>query len=244
MCETCGCNEPTVAETHGEGSHAHKHHHHSHEHTVQLDIPVLQKNNRIAQENRAFLAERGIYAVNIISSPGSGKTTLLEALASHFGSKMAVIEGDVQTRRDSERIIRAGSRAVQIETGGACHLDAHSVAHALEDLDSEECKILVIENVGNLVCPSSYDLGENEKWAILSLPEGDDKILKYPSLFSRIQALIISKIDLADRLEFNIRTAVNECKSLNRNFETYSLSAKSGEGVDTLIGYISAKAGI
>lgn len=217
-------------------------HHHSHETTtIALGQDVFAKNNAYAEENRRLITERGMFALNLISSPGSGKTTLLEALGRHFGQAMAVIEGDIQTSRDADRVIRSGSRAYQIETNGACHLDAHAVGHAMEHLDLTGCKLLVIENVGNLVCPAAYDLGEHEKMALLSLPEGDDKVLKYPALFSRIQALIINKIDLQPYLDFNVDAAVNECKSLNRSFETFVLSAKTGEGMDTLIAYIEKR---
>lgn len=236
MCDACGCNGPV---------HEH-HHHHNHSHqttTITLDQDVLAKNNAFADENRRIIASHGLFAINLLSSPGSGKTTLLEALGRHFGQTMAVIEGDIQTSRDADRVIRSGSRAHQIETNGACHLDAHAVGHAMEHINFEGVRLLVIENVGNLVCPAAYDLGEHEKMAILSLPEGDDKILKYPALFSRIQALIINKIDLQPYLDFNVDAAVNECKSLNRSFQTFRLSAKTGEGMDKLISYIEEHLG-
>jgi hydrogenase nickel incorporation protein HypB len=253
MCEECGCGEPTVEHTHHDGHH-HEHGHahgdsHGHEHNdhgpathrIAVNQNVMEKNDRYARENRAYFSNRKILALNLISSPGSGKTSLLEAMAKIFGPKMAVIEGDIQTSRDAERVIRAGSRAWQIETHGACHLDAHGVAHAVEQLDLDGCEIMVIENVGNLVCPATYDLGEHLKIAILSLPEGDDKVLKYPAVFSRIGALIIGKIDLAPFLEFNIEKAVNECRSLNRLFVTHKLSAKTGEGVQAFCDYLAAK---
>lgn len=253
MCEECGCGEPSVEHTHPDDHH-HEHGHshgdssdHGHSHgdhaTRQIAVgrDVMEKNDGYARENRAYFSHRKILALNLISSPGSGKTSLLEAMAKIFGPKMAVIEGDIQTSRDAERVIRAGSRARQIETHGACHLDAHGVGHALDDLDLEGCEILVIENVGNLVCPATYDLGEHLKIAILSLPEGDDKVLKYPAVFSRIGALVISKIDLAPHLEFDVDKAVNECRSLNRLFVTYKLSAKTGEGVKAFCDYLTAK---
>jgi hydrogenase nickel incorporation protein HypB len=208
---------------------------------VAIGMDVFARNNAYAEKNREYLNSRGVFAINLISSPGSGKTTLLEALARHYGPAMAVIEGDIQTSRDADRVNRCGSPARQIETNGACHLDAHAVLHALDHLDLSGCRLLVIENVGNLVCPAAYDLGEHEKMAILSLPEGDDKVLKYPSLFSRIQALVINKIDLKPYLDFQVETAVSECRSLNGTFETFELSAKTGEGMDLLIDYIDAK---
>jgi hydrogenase nickel incorporation protein HypB len=210
----------------------------------EIGVDILKRNNALAAQNRGLFEQRGLYVVNLIGSPGSGKTAVVESLAAQFGDSMAVIEGDIQTRRDAERVIRAGSRAWQIETNGACHLDAHSIAHAIENLDTKGCKLLVIENVGNLVCPAAYDLGEHEKIALLSLPEGDDKVLKYPSLFHRIGVLLINKIDLAPYLEFDIQKALNECRSLNRTFVSFQVSAKTGQGMDALYAYLRQKAGI
>ncbi len=230
MCNDCGCLEP---------GHDHPHSHETT--TLAVHQDVLAKNNTFAERNRGFFKAKGVFVVNLISSPGSGKTALLEALAHHYGPAMAVIEGDIQTSRDADRVIRSGSRAYQIETLGACHLDAHAVHHALDHLDLSGCRLLIIENVGNLVCPSAYDLGEHEKMAILSLPEGDDKILKYPALFSRVGTLIINKIDLQPYLDFSVDTAVSECRSLNRSFETFLLSARTGEGVDSLIRHLDLR---
>jgi hydrogenase nickel incorporation protein HypB len=246
MCEDCGCDElhtpANKNKNHGhEHDHTHEHGHSSHSHTISINKDVLQKNDEYAAENRAFFDSKKIYTVNLISSPGSGKTSLLEALAGEFGEKLAVIEGDIQTRRDAERVIRAGSRAHQIETGGACHLDAHGIAHAADHLDFEGCEFLIIENVGNLVCPATYELGEHMKAAILSIPEGDDKVLKYPAIFSRIGALLINKIDLAPYIEFDTQKAVNECRSLNRKFETFKVSAKTGEGIKAFCDFLVEK---
>ena len=251
MCDTCGCSGPVEPHNHDNHSaHNHTHdrdHDHDHDHgTRRIDVgaDVMRRNDEFARRNRALFDERGIYAVNLISSPGSGKTTLLERLADRFGEHMAVIEGDVQTDRDAERVIRAGSRAHQIRTNGACHLDAHSVGHALSHLELDGVRLLVIENVGNLVCPAAYELGEHEKAAILSLPEGDDKILKYPAVFHRINVLLINKIDLAPYLEFDAGRAVNECRSLNRVFESFRVSGKTGEGLDHYCRYLADKAGL
>jgi hydrogenase nickel incorporation protein HypB len=232
MCEEFGKPSKTQR-THQRGDHTHK--------SIPVAQNIIDKNDAYAQRNRALFKEKELYAVNIISSPGSGKTAVIEALARHFGVGMAVVEGDIQTRRDSERVIRAGSRAYQIETGGACHLSSRAVTHALEHLELSDIKLLVIENVGNLVCPSTYNLGENEKIAILSLPEGDDKILKYPALFSRIQALVINKIDLRPYLDFDTDKAVSECRSLNRSFSTFEVSAKTGEGIERLVDYLEKR---
>jgi hydrogenase nickel incorporation protein HypB len=251
MCDSCGCSDPVTPDHDHDHEHEHgqQHSHGPHALTpahskIQLNVNVLKANNSFAEENRAVFKKSGMYAVNIIGSPGSGKTTIVEALARHFGKSMAVIEGDIQTRRDAERVIRAGSRAWQIETNGSCHLDAHSVGHALDHLDPSGCKLLVIENVGNLVCPASYDLGEDEKIAVLSIPEGDDKVLKYPSLFHRAGVLLINKVDLSPYVDFDISKAVNECRSLNRSFTSFEISAKTGQGMDTLYAYLAEKAGI
>lgn len=209
---------------------------------VKVESPVMARNREEAEKNRKALHELGLFTVNMISSPGSGKTALLEAMARELGEGLAVIEGDVQTARDAERVRAAGARAIQIETGGSCHLDARRVGEKITELDLSGVKILVIENVGNLVCPAAYDLGEDMKAAILSLPEGDDKVLKYPSLFRRVQALVINKIDLAPYLEFDVDRAVAECASLNESFETFRLSAKTGEGVDVWCRYLLEKA--
>ena len=210
---------------------------------IKIGSPVMSKNDRFAAENRAFFNEKRIFAVNLISSPGSGKTTILERMPQHLERSMAVIVGDVQTDRDAARIRKTGCPVQQIETGGACHLDAQRVAHALErlDLGKSDCKILVIENVGNLVCPSTFDLGEHMKIAVLSVPEGDDKVLKYPSIFSRISILLINKIDLLAHIEFNAEKAEAECRSINAGFSTFRISAKTGEGVEAFCRHLLAK---
>ncbi len=207
---------------------------------VPILSPVMARNNEYAEGNRMIFRSAGVFAVNIISSPGAGKTSLLEAMAARLGGDMVVIEGDVQTRRDAERIEKAGCTAWQIETEGACHLDAEVVQDAIGELDltSGRWKILAIENVGNLICPSSYDLGEHMKIALLSLPEGDDKILKYPAIFSRISVLVVSKMDLQSHLEFDIERAEMECRSLKPDVRIFRLSALTGEGVTELCDFL------
>jgi hydrogenase nickel incorporation protein HypB len=237
MCETCGCNGPD----HAHQPHEHPHHPAPVRQQIPIGRPVMARNDRYAQSNRNRFAELGLFVVNLISSPGSGKTALLEALARRFGRRMAVIEGDVKTSRDADRVTAAGSPAFQIETEGACHLDAHSVGHALEHLDLTGVRLLVIENVGNLVCPSTYDLGEHEKMAILSLPEGDDKVLKYPALFHRVKTVLINKIDLQPYLTFDIEKAVAECRSLNAGVQVLQVSATRGDGMDALFGYLEER---
>jgi len=209
---------------------------------MRIKSPVMTKNDDIAAENRRAFGLNGILAFNIISSPGAGKTTLLEALAAEFGPEMAVIEGDVKTRRDADRIIRAGCRAVQIETGGSCHLDAAAVKEAFSSLDKKKpFRYLAIENVGNLICPSAYDLGEHIRVGMLSLPEGDDKVLKYPSLFSRIDMLLLTKTDLLPHMEFDMDRVENECRSLNSGVRTFRVSARTGEGMADLCGFLKSR---
>jgi hydrogenase nickel incorporation protein HypB len=201
---------------------------------IDLQIPVLQLNQDEAQKNRERFARHGLRVVNLISSPGSGKTSLLQALARRMGSRLAVIVGDLQTDRDAVRIREAGCQAVQIETQGACHLDARSVGTKLSELDLDPVELLVIENVGNLVCPASYDLGEHEKVALLSTPEGDDKVLKYPSIFSKVSLLVITKIDLMPYLDFDPERAEAECRSLNPKVACLRISTKEDTGLDQL----------
>lgn len=209
---------------------------------MRITSPVMTRNDDIAAENRRTFGLNGVFAFNIISSPGAGKTTLLEALAAEFGPEMAVIEGDVKTRRDADRMIRAGCQAVQIETGGSCHLDAASVKEAFSSLDKKKSfKYLAIENVGNLICPSAFDLGEHIKVGILSLPEGDDKVLKYPSLFSRIDVLLLSKTDLLPHMDFDMDRAERECRSLNPGVRTFRVSARTGQGMADLSGFIRSR---
>lgn len=209
---------------------------------MRITSPVMARNDDIATENRRAFGLNGLLAFNIISSPGAGKTTLLEALAGEFGPEMAVIEGDVKTRRDADRIIRAGCRAVQIETGGSCHLDAAAVKEAFSALDKRKpFKYLAIENVGNLICPSAYDLGEHIKVGMLSLPEGDDKVLKYPSLFSRIDVLLLTKTDLLPHMDFDMDRVERECRSLNSGVKTFRISARTGQGMAELCGFMRSR---
>jgi hydrogenase nickel incorporation protein HypB len=233
MCEQCGCSEPHEAK-----KPSHSHHNHA---VIDINLSVLEKNNAFAAKNRAFFIKNDVLAINLISSPGSGKTTLLEQLAKRLGKKMAVIVGDIQTRRDADRIIGSGSSAYQIETGGACHLDAHSVGHALEHLNFTGVEICIIENVGNLVCPAAYDLGEAMKITILSAPEGDDKVLKYPEIFSRTSVLLINKMDIAQYLDFDVKKVSRECKSLNAMCDIFTIAAKTGQGIDEFCMYLLTK---
>lgn len=191
---------------------------------------VLSKSARVATRNRALFKGLRLFTVNLIGAPGSGKTALLERTAGELGRGMAVIEGDIKTTLDADRLRAAGVQAVQIQTGGECHLDAAMVERAAKKLDLESIDILFIENVGNLVCPASVDLGENAKVALTSVPEGDEKPAKYPALFVRAAAVVINKIDLLPYTDYSLKRATSDCRKLNADVEVFALSAKTGEG--------------
>jgi hydrogenase nickel incorporation protein HypB len=203
---------------------------------VQADI--LTTNKQAAAAIRQELRGRGILAVNLLSSPGSGKTTLLEALADRLKGhyRMAVIEGDIETERDAERIRAKGIPAWQITTGGACHLEARMIGKVLGDVPAA-IDFLFIENVGNLVCPASYDLGEDRRCVLLSSPEGDDKPAKYPQAFLSADCLILTKTDLVPYLPFDPAKAAAEALSLKPGLRVFMVSALRGDGVDALVGY-------
>lgn len=200
---------------------------------VVVEKKILVANEEFANKNREFLSRLKIPCLNVISSPGSGKTTLLaktiEALKGKV--KIGVIEGDIQTDIDAQRIKAAGAPAYQINTEGACHLSAAQVSYALEKIPCETLDLVFIENVGNLVCPSALDLGETAKIAVLSVPEGDDKPAKYPAIFSRAAAVLINKIDLLALADFNIEKAKADILKLNRDVKIFPVSAKTGQGM-------------
>ena len=196
-----------------------------------LKISAHDQNKIIASENRDHFREKKVLVFNIIGSPGCGKTSILEYTANNFDQKFAVIVGDVKTALDSDRIIRAGHEYVYaIETGGGCHLTPGMINKKINDINTEEIDYLFIENVGNLVCPSSFDLGEDLKVAVLSIPEGDEKVRKYPSLFLRASAVIINKIDLLDVMEYDVERVKKDCLVQNPETKIFEVSAKTGEG--------------
>ncbi len=206
-----------------------------------LGLSAYENNNLIASENRHFLNENGIFAVNIIGSPGCGKTSILEHATNNFKEKFGVIIGDVKTALDSNRIIKAGnSFSYPIETGGGCHISPQQLKDKLEKIN-KDIDYLFIENVGNLVCPSSFDLGEMFKVAVLSIPEGDEKVRKYPSLFLKAEAVIINKIDLLDFMEYDIDRVVEDCKTHNPEVKIFKTSAKTGEGFSEWYSFLKDK---
>jgi hydrogenase nickel incorporation protein HypB len=195
---------------------------------------ILDANSRIALENRKLFDKCGLTVINLMSSPGAGKTTLLEQLGNHFQDQLqiGVIEGDIQTTLDAERVAAAGLQAVQIETDGACHLDANMIQNGLADLDLKGLDLLIIENVGNLVCPAEFKVGEDHKVMMLSVTEGDDKPFKYPLMFKESRVLLISKVDLLPHLRCNVDTIKEAARSINSDLIIFEISSYTGQGLD------------
>lgn len=208
---------------------------------VQIERDILSKNNSYAEQNRTVFEERGILALNLVSSPGSGKTALLVRSITELKQSipLAVIEGDQQTANDAERIRATGAPAIQINTGKGCHLDAHMVGQALPKLPLPNEALLFIENVGNLVCPASFDLGEAHKVVIFSVTEGEDKPLKYPDMFRAADIMLLNKCDLLPYLSFDVERAVENARRVNSNIEIIRTSATSGEGMDDWLAWIA-----
>ena len=216
----------------------------SQERIVKIERDILSKNNAFARENRAGFARDRIFALNFVSSPGSGKTSLLvktiEALKSRL--EVSVIEGDQQTSNDAERIRATGARAIQINTGKGCHLDAHMVGHAVETLAPAPGSVLFIENVGNLVCPAAFDLGEAHKVVVLSVTEGEDKPLKYPDMFAAADLMLLNKADLLPHLDFDVGACLANALRVNPRLQTLTVSARTGEGLAAFAAWIEASA--
>ena len=209
---------------------------------VEIETGILSENDRYAERNRARLNRLGAFAVNLVSSPGSGKTTLLCATIAAMEGPVAVIEGDQQTTNDADRIRATGAPAVQVNTGKGCHLDGHMVGHALDHLAPETGTMLFIENVGNLVCPAAFDLGEDAKVAILSVTEGEDKPLKYPDMFTASRLALLNKVDLAPYCDVDIDLYEANLRRVNPLIEIIRVSAKTGEGLDRWIAWLQAEA--
>jgi hydrogenase nickel incorporation protein HypB len=259
MCTTCGCGEGEVTldaaaehreheHVHADGTtHSHAHYAPAHSHApglgarrmVQIEQDILARNNAYAAANRRHLAERGIFALNLVSSPGSGKTKLLcSTIAMLDGQAVAVIEGDQQTSQDAERIRATGAPAIQINTGHGCHLDAHMVERALEILALAENSLLMIENVGNLVCPAAFDLGEAHKVVILSVTEGEDKPIKYPDMFRVASLMLLNKVDLLPYLDYDVEAAIGFARRINPQLRVIRVSAASGEGMGEWLDFL------
>lgn len=213
---------------------------------IEIETDILSKNDGFAARNRWRLAERDTLALNLVSSPGSGKTTLLcRTIEMLMASRpVAVIEGDQQTTNDADRIRATGAPAVQVNTGKGCHLDAHMVGHAIDHLGLTPGGVLFIENVGNLVCPAAFDLGEAAKVAILSVTEGEDKPLKYPDMFAAASLVILNKIDLAPHCDIDLDLCEENARRVNPGVEVLRLSARTGEGMDGWLNWIAARSGV
>jgi hydrogenase nickel incorporation protein HypB len=207
---------------------------------IQIEQDILSKNDRHARFNREFLAERGIFAVNLVSSPGSGKTTLLTESIRRLqpACEVTVIEGDQQTTNDADRIRATGARALQINTGKGCHLDASMVERALERLQPGDGSVLFIENVGNLVCPAAFDLGEAHKVVVLSVTEGEDKPLKYPDMFRAAAVMLLNKVDLLPYVSFDVARSIEYARRVNPSIEVMQVSATRGDGMDLWVNWI------
>lgn len=207
---------------------------------VRIEQDILGKNDQYAGANRSWFQARGILALNLVSSPGSGKTSLLTRSIQDLKDRypLAVIEGDQQTSHDADRIRATGVPALQINTGKGCHLDAHMIGHAIESLPLAPRSLLFIENVGNLVCPAAFDLGEAHKVAILSVTEGEDKPLKYPDMFAAAQLMLLTKTDLLPHLSFDVQSCVDYARRVNPGIRILQLSATTGEGMNAWIDWL------
>ncbi len=260
MCTVCGCGEGKATIEGHEQSHKHEHSHDDRTHDygqgpahthapgmsqsrmVQIEQDILGKNNQYAAANRNHFTEHAILTLNLVSSPGSGKTTLLTRTLEDLQGELslAVIEGDQQTANDAERIRATGVNALQINTGKGCHLDAHMVRHALQSLQPEDGSVLFIENVGNLVCPAAFDLGEAHKVVIFSVTEGEDKPLKYPDMFHAADLMLLNKTDLLPHLNFDVDKCMEYARRVNPGIRILQLSATTGEGMDAWYQWIIA----
>ena len=271
MCATCGCgrDEATVtsmSEPH-EHTHVHGHDHdHDHDHghgtggvhghghghgpehddvrshTLTIEQAILAKNDHLAEHNRAWLADRSIAAVNLMSSPGAGKTSLLERTIrdSQVGREVSVVEGDQETVFDAERIRDAGAKAVQINTGSGCHLDAAMVRSGLEKLQPGQGELVFLENVGNLVCPAMFDLGELKKVVVISVTEGDDKPLKYPHMFAAADLVVVNKTDLLPYVDFDVDRCEADARKVNPRVTWMPLSVRNGDNLDAWYAWLRA----
>jgi len=251
MCGICGCGSTEPKQTH-RFVLSHHHHHHQHDHShdepdagrlVRIEQELLGKNNAYAMQNRAYFKEHNIFVLNLVSSPGAGKTTLLVETIKTLKDRIpiAVIEGDQQTEHDADRIRATGTPAVQINTGRACHLDAHGIGHAVMDLGVQDNSLLAIENVGNLVCPSSFDLGEAHKVVVLSVTEGDDKPLKYPDMFHAADLMLINKTDLLPYVDFDIERCIDYARRVNPDIQIIRLSSTQGENFSAWTDWLLAQ---
>jgi hydrogenase nickel incorporation protein HypB len=260
MCKDCGCS----ITDHQHHDHEHNHHHdHAHEHqsqthqnahdtlhhnpqlndskTISVIQKILDKNDHEAAHNRAHFDKHKVLGINLMSSPGSGKTTLLEHLSDIADFKFGVVEGDLETNKDADRLIKKGIKAVQIQTGSACHLDAFMVHKGLHDMPLENLDVCFIENVGNLVCPASYDVGTHLNIVLVSIPEGEDKIIKYPVMFRSADLILITKTDLLPYFEYDIEAEKANARKLKPNVDILEVSTKDEKSLQAVVDWINFK---
>ncbi|WP_419770028.1 MAG: hydrogenase nickel incorporation protein HypB [Candidatus Marinarcus sp.] len=265
MCKDCGCSITDHEHTHehhhehdhdhhGEhhhhdGSHEHQHAHETLNHNPQLNDPktisvikkILDKNDHEAEHNRAHFDKHNVLGINLMSSPGSGKTTLLEHLSSIADFKFGVVEGDLETNKDADRLIAKGIKAIQIQTGSACHLDAFMVHKGLHDMPLDDIDVCFVENVGNLVCPASYDVGTHLNIVLVSIPEGEDKIIKYPVMFRTADLILITKTDLLPYFEYDIEAEKKEARKLKPSVDILEVSTKDEKSLQRVVDWIKFK---
>ena len=246
MCQDCGCSitEPT---------HEHTHHHHdglaaihsnpqlNDKKTIDVIAKILDKNDHEAGHNRSHFDKHGVLAINLMSSPGSGKTAMLEKFAELAAFKFGVIEGDLETSRDADRLKAKGIPAYQIQTGSACHLDAFMVHKGLHDMPLNEIDVCFVENVGNLVCPASYDVGTHLNIVLVSVPEGNDKIAKYPVMFRKADLILITKTDLLPYIEYDVESEKKEARKLKPNVDILEINIKNDDSIKKVIEWIEFK---
>ncbi len=257
MCQDCGCSITDHVHTH-EHTHDHHDHNHSHDHqaahetlhhnpqlndakTISVITKILDKNNHEAAHNRSHFENHGVLSINLMSSPGSGKTTLLEHMADLANFKFGVIEGDLETSRDADRIKSKGIPAYQIQTGSACHLDAFMVHQGLHDMPLKELDVCFIENVGNLVCPASYDVGSHLNIVLVSIPEGSDKIEKYPVMFRQADLILITKTDLIEHFDYDLEHEKAEARKIKPGVDILEVNIKDKDSVLRVIEWIEFK---
>ena len=250
MCTTCGCASDVVTIDGTEPqSHDHAHHHHDHAapvtapRTISLEQDVLAKNQLFAERNRGWFTGREVFTVNLMGSPGAGKTSILERTILDLRDRLAVsvLEGDQATTADADRIRATGAAVVQINTGTGCHLDAHMVAHGVEHLKPPRGSLLLIENVGNLVCPAMFDLGEQARVVIVSVTEGDDKPLKYPHMFRAGDMLLVNKMDLRPYVRFDVQRCIDHARRINPGMDVLQISAETAEGMSAWYDWLVAR---
>ncbi|MCT7948473.1 hydrogenase nickel incorporation protein HypB [Ancylothrix sp. C2] len=241
MCKDCGCNTGGEITLH-DHTHPHEHHHDHHDHhhhethhkTVPIVQSILDKNDRLAERNRGYFLAKNLLVLNILSSPGSGKTTFLERTIKDIGNqiKIGIVVGDLETDNDAHRLSHAGAPAIQITTGTLCHLEAEMVLKAAQKLNLDNLDLLIIENVGNLVCPAAYDLGENLRIVLLSVTEGEDKPLKYPTMFKTADIVIVNKIDIAEVVGFDREKALTNIQKVAPQATIFEVSSRTGNGME------------